>query len=201
MVQNYIFDFGNVLTVFDPDKLTAPHVADAQTRKLVSEVVFDRLYWDALDWGTITDEYIKADIRRRLPEELREVGCTVYDRWVHNLTPVPGMEKVVQDLRNACGKLYVLSNVSIGFANTYREVPWIRALFDNFDGIILSGTIGIAKPGKEIFEYMLDKFNLQARECLFIDDNAKNIETAKALGINGYLFDGDAQKLSVYLAI
>jgi len=195
MIQNYIFDFGNVLTVFDPDLLTAPYVADTKTRKLVSEVAFDRLYWDALDLNTITDEEIKADICRRLPEELRAVGCTAYDRWVHNLTPVPGMESLVADLKKTGAKLYILSNISIGFANTYKQVPWIRDLFDLFDGIVLSGSIGIAKPGKEIFAYMLKTFEIKAEESLFIDDNAKNIETAKSLGISGYLFDGDSEKL------
>ena len=201
MLQNYIFDFGNVLTVFDPDLLTAPHIEDAKTRKIVSEVVFDRLYWDALDWGTITDEEIKADIRRRLPAHLRDIGCATYDRWVHNLTPVAGMEKLVADLKKTGAKLYILSNISIGFANTYKEVPWIRKLFSLFDGIILSGTVGIAKPGKEIFAYMLKTFEIKAEESLFIDDNAKNIETAKSLGISGYLFDGDSERLRDKLGI
>lgn len=200
-MQNYIFDFGNVLTVFDPDQLTAPYVTDAQMRKMVREVAFDRLYWDPLDWGTITDEEIKADICRRLPEGLREVGCAAYDGWVHNLTPVAGMEKLVADLKKTGAKLYVLSNVSVGFANTYKEVPWIRDLFSLFDGIVLSGTIGIAKPGKEIFKYVLKTFDLNAEECLFIDDSAKNIEAAKVLGIDGYLFDGDSEKLRSTLGL
>ena len=111
------------------------------------------------------------------------------------------MEKLVADLKKTGAKLYVLSNVSIGFANTYKDVPWIRELFSHFDGIILSGTIGLAKPGKEVFEHLLAKFDLNAEECLFIDDSAKNIEAAKALGINGYLFDGDAEKLRMHLGI
>jgi len=108
---------------------------------------------------------------------------------------VPGMESLVADLKKTGAKLYILSNISIGFANTYKQVPWIRDLFDLFDGIVLSGSIGIAKPGKEIFAYMLKTFEIKAEESLFIDDNAKNIETAKSLGISGYLFDGDSEKL------
>ena len=53
----------------------------------------------------------------------------------------------------------------------------------------------MVKPNKEIFEHLLGKYNLNADECLFIDDSEKNIEGAKALGINGYLFDGNAVKL------
>ena len=56
MVKNYIFDFGNVLAEFYPDKLTAPFVKNEDDRKCISEIVFDRFYWDRLDAGTITDD-------------------------------------------------------------------------------------------------------------------------------------------------
>ena len=49
MVQNYIFDFGNVLTRFDIKELTAAAVDDEVLLSEISEVVFDRLYWDRLD--------------------------------------------------------------------------------------------------------------------------------------------------------
>ena len=48
MIKNYIFDFGNVLTNFYPDKLTEPFVTDKEARKYISDVVFDRIYWDGL---------------------------------------------------------------------------------------------------------------------------------------------------------
>ncbi len=67
MIKNYIFDFGNVLAEFYPDKLTAPHISDEETNKIVREVVFDRLYWDKLDMGTITDEEVKDEIRAVFP--------------------------------------------------------------------------------------------------------------------------------------
>ncbi len=201
MIQNYIFDFGNVLANFYEEMLTEPFVKDPILRKTISDVVFDRLYWDKLDDGTITDQEVRAEIRRRLPEEHRELGCLVYDSWVKTLTPVSGMSELVAELKGQGKKLYLLSNISIGFAETYQEVPWLKDLLGQFDGLVFSGVIGMVKPNGDIFEYLLDTYDLKAEACIFIDDRRENLQGAEAVGIGGYLFDGDAEKLRKYLGL
>ena len=201
MIKNYIFDFGNVLAEFYPDRLTAPFIPDKEMQKCISEVVFDRIYWDRLDKGTITDDELKTEIRSRVPKESGDLACKVYDNWVNTLTPVKGMQQLIYDIHKTDKKLYLLSNISIGFADSYRTVGWINELFNCFDGMVLSGTIGMVKPDAEIFNFLLNKYSLKAEECLFIDDNDKNISGARAVGIGGYLFDGDAEKLRKYLSI
>ena len=201
MFKNYIFDFGNVLCEFNPEKLTSKYVSNPDDIKTVSDVVFDRIYWDKLDKGTIEDEEVKKEIVKRLPPELAQAGCKAYDNWVMNLPAIAGMESLVKDVHSAGGKLYLLSSISKGFAESYNKVPWIDSLFSLFDGIVLSGTIGIVKPHREIFEHLLGKYSLNAEECVFIDDSQKNIDGAEAIGIKGYLFDGDATRLREFLNI
>ena len=201
MIKNYIFDFGNVLANFYPMDLTAPYVKDDEMCKIVSDVVFDRIYWNRLDDGSITDEEVKAAACARLPEELKECACKVYDGWVKTMTPVANMQELISDIKKTDKKLYLLSNISIGFADTYTEVPWIKDILENFDGLVFSGKVGMVKPDRDIFEYILSNFSLKAGECLFIDDSPVNIEGAKSVGIKGYLFDGDAQKLRDYLKL
>lgn len=199
MIHNYIFDFGNVLAEFHPEKLTAPFIKDEELRKKIAEIVFDRLYWDKLDDGSITDEEVREGIRSRVLKEYSDVACEVYDNWVQSLTPISGMTELIADLKNENRKLYLLSNISIGFAESYKEVIWIRELLSNFDGLVFSGPIGLIKPDKAIFEHLLRNYDLTPEDCLFIDDSSKNIEGAKQVGIQGYLFDGDAEKLRSYL--
>lgn len=200
-VKNYIFDFGNVIAQFYPEKLTAPYVSDEKTKNYIADIVFDRLYWDKLDWGTITDDEVKESIRNRVPDELKDIACTVYDNWINNLIPVQGMEKLIQDIHKSGKKMYLLSNISKGFEEGYSNVEWINNLFGCFDGLVLSGPIGIAKPCVDVFEYLLKKYGLNREECLFIDDNEMNIEGAKKANIKGYLFDGDAEKLREYIEL
>ena len=201
MVKNFIFDFGNVLAEFYPERLTAPYVSDKETNKFVRDIVFDRLYWDKLDLGTITDEQVKEAVKERVPDELKEIACKVYDNWVNNLTPVCGMQKLIEDIHKNGKKLYLLSNISEGFAKSYCNVEWINELFGFFDGLVFSGEVNLVKPSSDIFEYVLNKYNLKREECLFIDDSEKNIDGAKNSNINGYLFDGDAEKLRKYIGI
>lgn len=201
MIRNYIFDFGNVLARFYPDELTAACVENESDREAIRDITFDRLYWDRLDAGTITDEETKAGICSRLPERLHADACRVYDLWVKNLPPVDGMRELVSDLKKSGGKLYLLSNISIKFANEYSENPWLCELFSLFDGLVLSGPIGIVKPSPEIFRYLLDRYALEPSECLFVDDSPKNIAGAESVGICGYLFDGNAEKLRQALKI
>ena len=68
-----------------------------------------------------------------------------------------------------------------------------------FDGLVISGEVGMVKPNENVYRYLLDKYRLDPAECLFVDDRADNIEAGEKLGIKGYLFDGDSKKLREYL--
>ena len=52
----------------------------------------------------------------------------------------------------------------------------------------------MAKPNPEIYKYLLEKYSLNPDECIFIDDSAPNIKTAKELGIHGIVYS-DCEKL------
>ena len=55
---------------------------------------------------------------------------------------------------------------------------------DFLDDVIISAEINKIKPDKEFYQHILKKYNLLPSELLFLDDNQKNIESAKYLGIN-----------------
>lgn len=200
MIRNYIFDFGNVLTRFCPPAMTAACVPDAADAAVVCEAVFDRLYWDRLDDASITDDEVVAGFCSRLPQRLHAVACHIYDHWDELLTPIAGMPELAAEIKRQGGKLYLLSNISVGFTEKYNRVLWIRDLFALFDGLVFSGPLHIKKPDPAIFTYLLDRYGLQAEECLFIDDAPKNIDAAKQVGIQGYCFDGNADALRAALA-
>lgn len=195
MTKNYIFDFGKVLVDFEPLYMTAQYIGDSNDIKLASDVIFDRIYWDRLDEGTISDDEVKAGIRSRLPERLWESACAVYDNWYRHLPEIEGMRSILMQLKKSGCGLYLLSNISKGFAENYNKVASLKELFSLFDGLVFSGPIGIVKPTAAIFNHLLSANGLKASECTFVDDNAANIEGAKAVGINTFLFRGDSREL------
>ena len=195
MISNYIFDFGNVLARFYPNERFLREHPDREEAARILAVVFDRKYWDRLDEGTISEAEVVAGIRSELPGKAGETACRLYERWIVDREPVPGMPELVRDIHAAGGRLFLCSNISIRFAEEYATNPWIGPLFALFDGLVFSGPLHITKPGREIFAHLLKTYDLNPAECIFIDDSQKNIDGAAAAGISGYLFDGDADRL------
>lgn len=194
MFKNYIFDFGQVIVKFDTKYMTSVYISDQEDICLVEKVVFDRIYWDKLDAGTITDEEVKEGIKSRLPERLQVKACTVYDNWYHNLPFVDGIQELLCKIKSKGGRLFLLSNISKGFAGNYIHISKIKELFDMFDGLVFSAPIGMTKPSKEIFNYVINKYNLKADETVFIDDNENNILGAQNAGLSAFLFNCDSVK-------
>jgi len=201
LIKNYIFDFGNVLARFYPNEHFLHSYPDKEEARRILAVVFDRKYWDRLDEGTIEEADVIADIRKRLPGKVGEIACQLYDHWIADREPVPGMQELVRDIHAAGGRLFLCSNISIRFAQEYSINEWIGPLFSLFDGLVFSGPLHMTKPGHEIFTYLLDKYGLDPAECIFIDDSEKNIRGASAVGIPGYLFDGNVEKLRKFIKI
>ena len=195
-IKNVVFDFGQVMVHFEPAYMVGRYVTDKEDAELLERVVFDRLYWDRLDAGTITNEETLTECRKRLPERLWEVADTIFYNWIYNIPEVDGMADLVSYIKTAYGvKILLLSNISHYFADHAGEINALK----NFDGCIFSARIGIVKPCAEIFDYMCKTYGIKPEETVFVDDNKNNIEGARAFGINGYLFDGDAARLKEYL--
>ena len=57
------------------------------------------------------------------------------------------------------------------------------------------------KPQKEMYNHFFERFSLKPEECFFIDDLKRNIEGARACGMDGYCFaDGDIGRLKKRLS-
>ena len=193
-MKHCIFDLGNILFRFDMEHILS-HRFDPKTAEALVPAFFDRRIWDRMDDGTITDEEAKDAICASLPQEYHRGVREVYDVWPALLYPVPGMVELLRELKAAGVKLYLLSNISIGFVEQSRELPMYREVFALFDGLVFSGPIGMVKPNPEIFAHLLKTYGLRAGDCMFIDDSPKNIAGAASVGIDPILFEGDAETL------
>lgn len=198
-MKDIIFDFGKVLVEYEPEYITAQTVSDPDNAAAIIPVLFDRLYWDALDEGTLAEEDFREAVFARLPERLHEAAWKVYLGWVEALPTIEGMPALIRTLKERGCRLYLLSNISRYFVKKYPEVDELAELLSLFDGKVFSAQLGLVKPSADIFNYILDKYSLDPANTVFVDDNGANIAAAAALGIGTYHFDGDAAKLGKYL--
>lgn len=195
MIENYIFDFGNVIVKFDPDTIMKPYIKDEDERKKLSPIVFDRKYWDMLDAGAVTEEEVYDNIKNEIPEELRKGVKATLENWYFDLPVNNSVVDVIKTLKANNKKVFLLSNISRSFAEGYYRDQKLKEIFSFFDGLVFSGTEGIVKPNREIFELILSRYGLNKSCTLFIDDNIKNINSAKELGIKTMLFENNTDAI------
>jgi 2-haloacid dehalogenase len=107
-----------------------------------------------------------------------------YGRWEEMLgDAIEGTVEIFKELKDSGKyKIYALTNWS---AETFPMALQQRYEFLNwFDGMVVSGTEKMRKPAPEFYQILLDRYNVNPQESLFIDDNYRNILAAEKMGIN-----------------
>lgn len=191
MIQNYIFDMGNVLLVFDPDLFVQRLDLDQADRDLLLESVYRSKDWICLDEGSLTEDQVIARVQDRVPERLHQAVAYLVKAWDQPLIEIPGMSDLVKELKDQGHGIYLLSNTS---QRSREYFPKTQAA-SCFDGGIISAEEGVIKPFPEIYHRLFDRYQLNPEECFFIDDSSANIEAGRKLGMEGFVFEGDLAPL------
>ena len=112
--------------------------------------------------------------------------------WAWNtmiLDPKEDIFRLLQTIKDRF-RLYLLSNTSelhIHSLNERLDAQFgIKGLEEVFDRVYYSYSVGICKPDREIFEYVLNDNHMIPEETLYIDDSKIHIESAGKLGIQVY---------------
>lgn len=195
MITAVIFDYGNTLVRFKEDELARSYTDSEEDAAKIEQIFFDRFYWSRLDEGTLSHEDWIEDAAKKLPEHLHALLPEIANSWYYRLPEIDGMTELVRTLHEKGVKLYLLSNISNAFAERIHEFP----LFSLFDGIVCSAVHKVTKPDEAIYQILINTYGITPDEAIFVDDREDNIRAANALGIHGWLFDGDAARLSRYL--
>jgi putative hydrolase of the HAD superfamily len=125
-----------------------------------------------------------AEFERRLAGRLRTRGGAavaadgLLTRMFAAFEPVEPMYQVLRRARAAGIRTCLLSN---SWGNSYPREQFAEL----FDGVVISGEVGLRKPDPEIFQHALELLDLPPHECAFIDDIEHNIRAAERLGIVG----------------
>ncbi len=107
-----------------------------------------------------------------------------------NFEEIEGVREIIKKLKERRFKLGLLS------IHTKEWVDYCEKKFDYhklFHSILYSFEVGISKPDKKIYELILEKLESKPGECIFIDDNEKNLIPAQELGIKTILFKNSKQ--------
>ena len=191
----FIFDMGRVLLHFDPVRCIAPYLRAPFDRQLIARVIFASEEWKMLDEGIISDEEALANWKSRVPKRMHDAIDRIYANWHLYLPELTEMTALVQDIHRAGYPIYLLSNVSTRFEELKKRFPALEYM----SGVVTSSAEKLCKPDRAIYDLLLNRYSLQAEDCIFIDDSPVNVQTARLMGMRGYVFDGDASKLRTRL--
>ena len=182
--KHIIFDLGNVLLNFKAEAFTRSKISDKDKAMSVYKAIFQSEEWLLLDRGILTQEEAKTILMERHNQHASWIEL-IFDHWIEGLTPIEDTIEVFRKLKASGYKLYYLSNFQL---LAFEAVIKQNSFFELFDGGIVSYREKFIKPEKEIYKRMINQYNIEVRESIFIDDTIENIEAAKKLEINTILF-------------
>jgi len=96
----------------------------------------------------------------------------------------------IEDLKSRGYRVYYLSNYS---EHLMRANPEVLDFLPHMDGGVFSCYVKLIKPDPLIYRTLLEKYGLQAEECLFIDDREENVAAARELGMQAIRFENYEQ--------
>lgn len=185
-VTTIIFDFGAVLVDWNPHRMLDKYFGSVEKADWFIRNVCTSEWNTEMDGGKPFAQGI-AELSAIYPEYAADIQA-YYDRWIEMIGgEIPGMRETVAELKAKGYKLYGLTNWS---AETFCLVRDEYPVFGLLDGMLVSGEEHLLKPSPEIFQRLVDRFGLNPAECLFIDDNAANVEGSIAFGIPAIRFFG-----------
>ena len=134
------------------------------------------------DVGAVPDDVLY----RRLGETVGVPGDAIRREWEDLVIPNPDTIALIRELKSRY-RVALLSNAMSGYLRYALDKCGIA---DLFDFVIVSAEVKLVKPDPAIFRLALDHAGVDAKNALMIDDVQKNLDGAKAVGIDGYLFRG-----------
>jgi 2-haloacid dehalogenase len=179
-----VFDLGGVLIDWDARYLYRSLLPDdAAIEAFLREVRFEE--WnEALDAGGDWDEAVER-LAGRHPDR-RALIEAFRDRWEETLgRPIEPVVEVVRELVGRGVRTFALTNWS---DRTYAIARPRFPFLGWFEGVVVSGEVGVTKPDPRIYRTLLERYALDPARTVFIDDRRENVDAAERIGIVGLLY-------------
>jgi len=185
-IKNIIFDLGGVLLDLDYQK-TIRSFIDLGVEDFESR--FTQFHADELfarfETGKVTEHEFYTRLQQTIPPNItREQIKTA---WNAMMLGFRSESLITLQQLSVRFRLFLLSNTNSIHLSCFRDLftrdTGKEELEPFFNKTWYSHLIGLRKPGKEVYTFVLNDAGILAEETLFIDDSINNIEGAGAVGI------------------
>ncbi len=205
-IKNIIFDLGGVIINLDTNK-TIQEFNKLSTKQF--ETIYTQLkqspIFDKFDKGEITETDFFNEIQKALEVDI-PIEKLLF-AWNAMLLDFPKHRLQLLEKLKANYRLFLLSNTNETHVTEFENILFEQHGYQNlesfFETVYYSCRIGKRKPNSDIFNFVLNKHNLNPEETLFIDDSPQHIEGALKTGIKAEFLakDRDVQDLITELKL
>jgi len=184
--QAVIFDIGNVLIEWQPERFYDAEIGEARRRAMFSKVDLHGMN-DEVDRGGNFTQVVLATAER-YPEWRKEIRMW-HDRWLEMAAPeIPHSVRLLRALRARGVPVFALTNFGV---QTFDDIAAPHYPFlSEFDRAYVSGHMKTIKPEPRIYEMVEADCGIAPGALIFTDDRPDNIDMAASRGWQTHLFTG-----------
>ena len=190
MINTIIFDLGGVLIDWNPQYLYRKLFKEEKEMHDFLENICSPDWNEEQDAGR-TLKFATEMLIDQFPEHEHNIRA-FYGRWEEMLGgAIEQTVDIFKKLRETKKyKIYALTNWS---AETFPIALKQFEFLHRFDGIVVSGTEMNRKPHPDFYQIILDRYQIKPEEALFIDDNVRNVEAARQMGLESIHYNSPEQ--------
>lgn len=141
-------------------------------------------FWNDYDRGTRSIDSVAQSLAEFRGSDFATAKSRMLEAITYQEQVAPTAE-LIAELKAAGYRLFVLSNMSKEYIAYLRKMD----VYSAFDDEVISCEVGLIKPEKEIYSLLIERYNLDPAQTMFIDDRKENVDAAAALGIVPFHFD------------
>ena len=158
---------------------------DEKTISVFKERIVENPLWNEIDRSAIPLDDVVSEMKSRVPEYHDEAE-NFFSHVTGLIASYDYSRPWLEELKAKGYRVYLLSNYSKDYFELHRKSKF--TFVDLADGMVISGFEKINKPEPEIYKILLNRYSLIPEECIFMDDREVNVEAAKKLRINAFVF-------------
>ena len=189
MIKNIIFDLGGVILDINYQKTENEFIklGFSNFNEIYSQAKQNNFFNDFENGKLSNDDFIHffKDINPKISTEqiIQSWNAMLLDLKVEKLNQIKELSKKYD--------LFLLSNTNAIHVEAFESYIDRNFNINKFKGlfktIYYSNEIGLRKPDKEVFEFVIANNNIKTENTLFIDDSPQHLIGAKSIGLKTYL--------------
>lgn len=183
-IENIVFDIGNVMVRWSPEEIVRRTFGDSADIASWVRRIFLHPVWTSLNLGNVTESEA-IDLYHTQLDIPRDTLVQLFYQIKETQTLIPGTQELLHRLRLAGYNTFALTD------NIHEIMQYLRqrySFWNDFQGVVVSAELHTKKPELEIFNYLLNTYQLDPAKTIFTDDLALNIRGAQQAGLLGIQF-------------